>query len=174
MLTCWRATAAVAGTRSIRLDVPCTPARTCSPTPTGRLMVLFTSDAHVQVEATWDVYQRLVAAYREPTAPEAVRQCRTSSSSLTDGMPAALAEVHKLGRTLTRRALTMCSPPRPIRHQQRPDRGHRRSPRTPPRIRPGILVGAGYTGFAALDVWFDGQAGLLPARIRMMRPNPGW
>ena len=29
-----------------------------------RLTALFTDDAHVQVEATWGVYQRMTAAYR--------------------------------------------------------------------------------------------------------------
>ena len=36
-----------------------------------RLTALFAGDDHVQVEATWGIYQRMVAAYREPTAPTA-------------------------------------------------------------------------------------------------------
>jgi len=31
-----------------------------------RLKALFDSDEHVEVEATWAVYQRMIAAYREP------------------------------------------------------------------------------------------------------------
>ncbi len=30
-----------------------------------RLAVLFADDAHVEVEATWGIYQRMIAAYRE-------------------------------------------------------------------------------------------------------------
>ena len=31
-----------------------------------RLETLFAGDQHVEVEATWAVYQRMIAAYREP------------------------------------------------------------------------------------------------------------
>jgi len=31
-----------------------------------RLETLFAGDKHVEVEATWAVYQRMIAAYREP------------------------------------------------------------------------------------------------------------
>lgn len=31
-----------------------------------RLTALFVTDAHVEVEATWEIYQRMIAAYREP------------------------------------------------------------------------------------------------------------
>ncbi len=33
---------------------------------TQRLHALFASDEHVQVEATWGIYQRMITAYREP------------------------------------------------------------------------------------------------------------
>jgi transposase len=33
-----------------------------------RLTALFADDRHVEVEATWGIYQRMIAAYREPTA----------------------------------------------------------------------------------------------------------
>src|SRR3954470_3881010 len=33
---------------------------------TDRLAALFADDAHVEVEATWGIYQRMIAAYREP------------------------------------------------------------------------------------------------------------
>ena len=32
----------------------------------SRLAALFAADEHVQVEATWGIYQRMIAAYREP------------------------------------------------------------------------------------------------------------
>ena len=54
-------------TRSTRPAAPCTPAPGCSPTSsTTRLDALFADDEHVEVEATWGVYQRMIAAYREP------------------------------------------------------------------------------------------------------------
>ena len=31
-----------------------------------RLTTLFATDEHAEVEATWGVYQRLIAAYRDP------------------------------------------------------------------------------------------------------------
>ncbi len=52
-----------------------------------RLAALFASDAHVEVEATWGVYQRMIAAYREP-----------------DRRASALSEIITLGRTLKKRA----------------------------------------------------------------------
>ena len=46
---------------------PCTPEPACSPTSRlARLRKLFASDAYVEVEATWGIYQRMIAAYREP------------------------------------------------------------------------------------------------------------
>ena len=32
----------------------------------ARLRALFSGDDHVEVEATWGIYQRMIAAYREP------------------------------------------------------------------------------------------------------------
>ena len=41
--------------------------QTCSPTRSNqRLADLFTTDAHVEDEATWGIYQRMIAGYREP------------------------------------------------------------------------------------------------------------
>jgi transposase len=37
-----------------------------TPQQTQRLRELFASDTHVEVEATWGIYQRMIAAYREP------------------------------------------------------------------------------------------------------------
>src|SRR5829696_6227525 len=69
-----------------------------------RLAVLFGIEEHVQVEVTWNVYQRMIAAYREPDRAQA----RTLMSSLIDalsrGVPAALTELITLGRTLKKRA----------------------------------------------------------------------
>ena len=61
------ATAAAPAIRSTGPAAPCTPAPTCSPTSRReRLDALFAADEHVEVEATWGIYQRMIAAYREP------------------------------------------------------------------------------------------------------------
>ena len=40
-----------------------------------RLDDLFATDDHVAVEVTWGVYQRMIAAYREPTGNMVVNRC---------------------------------------------------------------------------------------------------
>ena len=69
-----------------------------------RIRALFATDAHAEVEATWDVYQRMVAAYREPDRAKGRQLMRTLIDAIGTGVPAALREVTTLGRTLTRRA----------------------------------------------------------------------
>ena len=69
-----------------------------------RLETLFADDEHVEVEATWGVYQSLIAAYREPDRSRAKELMRKTIESLADGVPAALVELARLGRTLKRRA----------------------------------------------------------------------
>ena len=69
-----------------------------------RLTALFAGDDHVEVEATWGIYQRMIAAYREPD-PARGRALMTSLiASVSHGVPAALSEVITLGRTLKKRA----------------------------------------------------------------------
>lgn len=69
-----------------------------------RLKELFTDEAHAEVEATWTVYQRIVAAYRQPDRAQARAMLQTVIDTLADGVPKALKEVITLGRTLARRA----------------------------------------------------------------------
>ena len=69
-----------------------------------RLMALFTSDEHVQVEATWGIYQRMIAAYREPDARKGREAMEKLIASISSGVPAALREIITLGRTLKKRA----------------------------------------------------------------------
>jgi transposase len=71
---------------------------------TDRLEALFAADEHVEVEATWGVYQQMIAAYREPDRTRGRELMRTLITSLNHGVPAALREVRTLGRTLNRRA----------------------------------------------------------------------
>jgi transposase len=69
-----------------------------------RLTALFGVDDHVQVEATWGIYQRLIDAYREPDRAQGRQLMHRLIESLSHGVPAALSEVITLGRTLTTRA----------------------------------------------------------------------
>ena len=69
-----------------------------------RLNALFESDDHVQVEATWGIYQRMIAAYREPDRAKGRELMVTLIDSVSQGVPAVLSEVVTLGRTLKQRA----------------------------------------------------------------------
>ena len=69
-----------------------------------RLDQLFTGDRHVQVECTWGIYQRMIVAYRHPDRRQAREQMSSVIDALTTGVPEALVELRKLGRTLSRRA----------------------------------------------------------------------
>jgi transposase len=70
----------------------------------ARLQALFTDEDHVEVEATWGVYQRAIAAYREPDKRKGKQMMQAVIDSVASGVPAALKEVRKLGRTLKQRA----------------------------------------------------------------------
>ncbi|MDJ0383756.1 transposase [Streptomyces sp. G-G2] len=69
-----------------------------------RLRKLFATDVHVEVEATWGIYQRMVAAYRGPDRTRGRELMQKLIDTVSDGVPAALTEVITLGRTLTKRA----------------------------------------------------------------------
>ena len=69
-----------------------------------RLTDLFAADEHVEVEATWGIYQRMIAAYREPDRKNGRDLMEKLIGSISHGVPAALSEVITLGRTLTKRA----------------------------------------------------------------------
>ena len=61
-------------------------------------------EAHVQVEATWGIYQRIVTAYRHPDRTVGKTALTAVIDTLAGGVPPALTELITLGRTLTRRA----------------------------------------------------------------------
>jgi transposase len=69
-----------------------------------RLAALFATEEHVEVEATWGIYQRMIAAYREPDRTRGRDLMRGVIESVTTGVPAALTELITLGRTLKKRA----------------------------------------------------------------------
>jgi len=69
-----------------------------------RIGVLFADDAHVEVEATWGIYQTMVAAYRHPDRVKGRQLMTRLIASVSSGVPGALKEVITLGRTLKKRA----------------------------------------------------------------------
>lgn len=69
-----------------------------------RLDTVFADEAHLAVEVTWAIYQDIVAAYRNPDRRAAKAALSKTIASLRRGVPAALSELVRLGRTLNRRA----------------------------------------------------------------------
>ena len=69
-----------------------------------RLEGLFADDEHIEVEATWGVYQRMIAAYRHPDRTRGRDLMTQLIDSVSHDVPTALNEITRLGRTLKRRA----------------------------------------------------------------------
>lgn len=69
-----------------------------------RLTTLFAEDRHVEVEATWGIYQRMIDAYRTEDRAAGKTKMRQIITSLSADVPAALVELRTLGRTLKKRA----------------------------------------------------------------------
>jgi transposase len=69
-----------------------------------RLTALFGVEEHVQVEATWGIYQRMIGAYRDPDRSRGKAAMTTLIAALRSGVPPALTELRRLGRTLHQRA----------------------------------------------------------------------
>jgi transposase len=69
-----------------------------------RLTDLFAADEHVEVQATWGIYQRMISAYREPDRQRGRDLMVKLIDSVSHGVPKALTEVITLGRTLKKRA----------------------------------------------------------------------
>lgn len=69
-----------------------------------RLAALLGTDAHVEVKATWGIYQRMIAAYREPDRTRGPDMMSKLIDLLGHGVPPTLSEVITLGRTLKKRA----------------------------------------------------------------------
>ncbi len=70
----------------------------------ARLEDLFADERHVAVEVTWGVYQRTIAAYRDPDRTAGKATMSTLITTIARGVPPGLAEVARLGRTLSKRA----------------------------------------------------------------------
>ena len=71
---------------------------------TTRLQALFADDAHVEVEATWGIYQRMITAYRHEDRRHGRELMVRLIESIGHAVPKALSEIVTLGRTLTKRA----------------------------------------------------------------------
>ena len=68
-----------------------------------RLDALFADDRHVEVEAAWGVYQRMIPAYRATSRAEGNKAMASLIEAIGTAVPSSLVEVAKLGRTLTKR-----------------------------------------------------------------------
>ena len=68
-----------------------------------RLNALFADDRHIEVEATWGVYQRMISAYRDTSRAEGKKVMTRLIDSIGTAVPSSLVEVCKLGRTLAKR-----------------------------------------------------------------------
>ncbi|MCT1605717.1 ISL3 family transposase [Agromyces sp. NPDC056379] len=69
-----------------------------------RLTALFAVEEHVEVECTWGIYQRMIAAYRHRDRATGKRLMTALIDSISTGVPKALTEITTLGRTLTKRS----------------------------------------------------------------------
>ena len=69
-----------------------------------RVDELFANEQHVQVEATWGIYQRMIAAYRDTDRAAGRKRMVALIESISTGVPNALTELITLGRTLRKRA----------------------------------------------------------------------
>ncbi len=82
----------------------CTGADLLTDKQTDRLTALFADDAHVEIEATWGIYQRMIAAYRHQDRRRGRELMVKLIADISAGVPKTLIEITKLGRTLTKRA----------------------------------------------------------------------
>ena len=70
----------------------------------ARLVAVFTDDQHAEVQATWGIYQRIVAAYRHSDRRAGKVELTKIIDAIARNVPALLTELVTLGRTLKRRA----------------------------------------------------------------------
>ncbi len=75
-----------------------------TPSQQNRRETLFSNELHVEVEATWGIYQRMITAYRDTDRARGRAAMQAVITSISHGVPTALKELRRLGRTMTRRA----------------------------------------------------------------------
>lgn len=69
----------------------------------NRLDELFDSVDHAEVQATWGVYQQMVASYRNPKKDKGKKQMIKLIELLQTTIPKSIEELRKLGQTLNKR-----------------------------------------------------------------------
>ncbi|GHD34445.1 ISL3 family transposase [Streptomyces galbus] len=82
----------------------CTGADLLTEKQTDRLRALFADDDHVEVEAMWGIYQRMIAAYRHEDRGQGRELMAKLIADIGTDVPKVLVEITKLGRTLKKRA----------------------------------------------------------------------
>ena len=70
----------------------------------ARLDALFAEDRHVEVEATWGIYQDMITAYRDKDRGLGRFFLAHTIDKISASVPEQLVEIRKLARTLTQRA----------------------------------------------------------------------
>ncbi|MDK9349917.1 ISL3-like element ISPfr1 family transposase [Propionibacterium freudenreichii] len=70
----------------------------------ARLDALFADDRHVEVEATWGIYQDMITAYRDKDRGLGRFFLAHTIDKISASVPEQLVEIRKLARTLTQRA----------------------------------------------------------------------
>ena len=75
------------------------------PRQLDRIDAVLGLEQHLPVALTWSVYQRVIAAYRQPDRGRGKAALTALIDSLRRGVPATLPELVTLGRTLSRRAV---------------------------------------------------------------------
>lgn len=99
-----------------------------------RLKALFAVDTHVEVEVTWSIYQRMIAAYRYADRRQGRALMVKLINSISSGVPKLLTEIITLGRTLKNQSVDVLDSLDGPRHIQRTDRDDQRLPRAPMRL----------------------------------------
>lgn len=84
--------------RTLRTRVPLLTAR-----QHDQLVGVFDDDNHLAVAVTWNIYQKMIAAYANPDPHRGKTAMTAIIESLRREVPAALEELAQLGRTLWRR-----------------------------------------------------------------------
>lgn len=97
----------------------------------ARLEAVFASEEHVEVEATWGIYQRIVAASRE----KGKQMMQAVIDAVSTGVPTTLTEIRRLGRTMKQRATDILAFFDPPGSSNGPTEEIQRPARAPPRVR---------------------------------------
>lgn len=101
----------------------------------ARIEAVFAVDEHVEVEATWAVYQRIVAAYRHPDRAAGKRELRSGDRLAASRSPGCADRATAPGSHARQAGPRHPGLLRFARHLERADRGDQRPPGAPARLR---------------------------------------